>query len=133
MERNHKPNEDQNGVSVFTTLGTLVLTARPYESSVSRNAKPPPNTNSSERSVVDSNGASLQGEIFQIVNKEVNDVLIYEAKFISHLALALNSTCTCNYTPCPYSCLISIHYNYMYVHVHVYVTCDIFPHRHTNI
>lgn len=111
MDRNHKPNEDQSGLSVFTTLGTLVLTARPYES-VYRNTKPHPNTNSSERSALDSNGASLQGEIFQKVNREVNDihvhVLMYRAKFILCLFLALNILLY----SCAYSCL---HYMYMYM------------------
>ena len=75
MERNRKPNEDQSGTSVFTTLGTLVLTARPYESA-SRSTDTHTNTTSSERSAVDANGASLKGEIFQIVNKDVSDVIV---------------------------------------------------------
>lgn len=75
MERNRKPNDDQSGASVFTTLGTLVLTARPYESA-SRSTKAHTNTNPSERSAVNTNGASLKGEIFQIVNKDVSDVIV---------------------------------------------------------
>ena len=69
MERSRKPAEDRGrGVSAFTTLGTLVLTARPYEP-VGRTTK---QCHSDDLSgCVDGHGAALQGEIFQTVDKEV--------------------------------------------------------------
>lgn len=130
MERNRKPNEDQSGASVFTTLGTLVLTARPYESA-SRSTKAHTNTNSSERSAVDTNGASLKGEIFQIVNKDVSDVIVTHIYMyglqtsptfnISLLSIFTyyHSTSTCTYTH-P-SCISWQATCTVHVHVHVHV------------
>lgn len=64
MERNCKPIESGGGVSAFTTLGTLILTARPYESTTR-------SCHSYTTTVTDVHGATLQGEIFQTVTKEV--------------------------------------------------------------
>ena len=74
MERGrHSSVEDRGGgggVSVFTTIGTLILTSRPYDSLTKRYPSdevcPSPSS-----AIVDSHRASLQGEIFQSVNKEV--------------------------------------------------------------
>ena len=79
MEKTRKSSDQQptstapgggggGGVSVFTTLGTLVLTARPYNQSTSRRWR---EGGVGEEEEEDGQGATLQGEIFQTVNKEV--------------------------------------------------------------
>ena len=69
VERSCKPNEGRGGVSVFTTLGTLILTARPYEAGLRGSVSF--HTSVAGRDSGDVHGATLQGEIFQTVNKEV--------------------------------------------------------------
>jgi hypothetical protein len=66
MDRTRKQSDVSGGVSAFTTLGTLVLTARPYlpGSSVKTGS------GGRESGGEDGNGTSLQGEIFHTVNKE---------------------------------------------------------------
>ena len=84
MERYRKSSEDCGGVSAYTTLGTLVLSARPYES-VARITKPCPSSSSSDGNAGDTHGATLQGEIFQTVDKEVCDVLMHSLASSLHL------------------------------------------------
>ena len=61
------------GVSVFTTLGSLILTARPYNGSTrgSRWTGGEEEERGEEEEGEDGQGATLQGEIFQTLNKEV--------------------------------------------------------------
>ena len=54
---------ERGGLSVFTTLGTTVLTSRPHEV--------PAKASHTSGACLDSHRASLQGEIFQSVTKEV--------------------------------------------------------------
>ena len=70
MERGRRSSVEDGGggVSVFTTIGTLILTSRPYDSLTKRY---PSDEVCPSSAIVDSHGASLQGEIFQSVNKEV--------------------------------------------------------------
>ena len=60
------------GVSVFTTLGSLILTARPYNGST-RGSKwtGGEEEERGEEEGEDGQGATLQGEIFQTLNKEL--------------------------------------------------------------
>ena len=60
------------GVSVFTTLGSQILTARPYHGSTSGSRwRGGGEGEEEEGEEEDGQGATLQGEIFQTVNKEV--------------------------------------------------------------
>lgn len=56
---------ERGGLSVFTTLGTTVLTSRPHEV--------PAKASQTSGASLDSHRASLQGEIFQSVTKEVGE------------------------------------------------------------
>ena len=67
MERNRKPIHSGGGVSAFTTLGTLVLTARPYDTATGRTGS----CHSDCDSAVDVDGTTLQAEIFQTVHQKV--------------------------------------------------------------
>ena len=107
MERSRKPNEDRGGVSVFTTLGTLVLTARPYEP-VAERTKACQGDCLSGGNAADGHGAALQGEIFQTVNKEV---CFYGGLYV----------CVCTM----YMYMHSVHSRdyvlWLYPHVHVHI------------
>ena len=107
MERSRKPNEDRGGVSVFTTLGTLVLTARPYEP-VAERTKACRGDCLSGGNAADGHGAALQGEIFQTVNKEV-------------CVFMVDCMCVCTmYMHSIHSCYYVL---WLYPHVHVQCTC----------
>lgn len=66
MERRGRGEEgggERGGLSVFTTLGTTILTSRPHVT--------PVKASHTSGASLDSHRASLQGEIFQPVTKEV--------------------------------------------------------------